>query len=536
MEKRAVTRQTAAIIAIVIIVVASLGIYFGTQPKGPSVTTTMPVTTARPTTLTIGFMVGVSTLDPAKVYIQNGAYDVMYNVFDPLVMYNPQTLELEGRLATSWQPSSGYTVWTFALRQNVKFTDGTSFNATAAKFTFDRILKANTGPAFEIADLIKSINVLDNNSIQFVLTRPFPPFPGMISGPEFGIVSPAAALAKGDTFGTAPVGTGPFMVTKFVYGSEVDLTANPNYFKGPAKIQNVIIKMFSSSSTAALALKNGEVQLIWDPLQSMAPADVTALKGTSGLVFQSWKKPYLQYLGMNTKAGRPLSDPRIRQAIADAINRTEVIDKVLGGMGYAPDSIVPPQIRGSQSVYNYPYDKTKAAALLKDAGVKPGQINLVAGFPSTSSVRQAVLTYVQSQLSPLGISVTLTPLDTSGWIQGLSNGQFDLFVIALAPDYADPYGWLQMFTGPAIPNPNRWFYNNTQVNRLTDMALGSGGNLTESNRLYGQAQTILAQDVPAIPMWGMQGYYLMTPKLQGLPNPNLSPHMSLWLYPAYLAQ
>ncbi len=522
-RRRSIGKGTIATIVVIIILLAGIaGYYEYSQFTKP------------PPTLTIGFMVGVTTLDPAKVYIQNGAYDVMNNIFDPLVRLNPQTLQLEPSLAINWTANANFTVWTFWLRKNVKFTDGTPFNASAVKFTFDRILQMGTGPAFELSPILNSVNVINNYEVQFVLKKSIPFFEYMISGPEFGIVSPTAVLKEGNNFGTEPVGTGPFYVVKYTT-SQIILKANPDYFLGPPKIKTVIINVYQSSSTAALALKSGEIQLIWDPLQAMNPTDIKSLENVSGIVVKTWEKPYLSYLGMYTGPNRPLSNPLLREAIAYAINRSAIIDKVLGGFGYVPNSVVPPQITGSVQSYNYTYNMTKAEQLIKEAGIKPGQVTLIAGYPSGNEVRQAVLTYIASQLSQLGINVQLTPVTTAAWIQGLNNGAFDLFVIALAPDYPNPYGWLQMFTSQAIPNPNRWHYVNPQVDSLISSALSSGGNTQLANVYYAQAQKIIGQQVPAIPLWGMEGYYLMSSKLHGLPYPDLLPTMCLWLYPAYLS-
>jgi peptide/nickel transport system substrate-binding protein len=168
-------------------------------------------------------------------------FRILVNIYDGLVRFKDGTLEVEPALAESWTVSEDGKTYSFNLRKDVKFHDGSAFNAEAVKFNFDRMLKEDhpfydTGPfplSFNFSS-IEAVNVIDDSAVEFKLKEAFAPFLSNLAYPTGLIVSPAAVEQHGKDFGRHPSGTGPFKFVEWVSNQRVVIDRNPDYWGGPA--------------------------------------------------------------------------------------------------------------------------------------------------------------------------------------------------------------------------------------------------------------------------------------------------------------
>jgi peptide/nickel transport system substrate-binding protein len=258
---------------------------------------------------------------------------VILNVFDTLVAWTPPDFsKVEGRLATSWTISPDGRDFTFQLREGVKFHDDTPFDAEAVKFSLERTKASNpfTQASF---GLIREIAVLSPTSLRISLSEPYPAFLSILAQPQSAIVSPTAVRKFGDQFGANPVGTGPFIFRSRQADTNIVLDANPNCFRGAPKLARLIYRIIPDASTRRLEIENGGVDVVQQAGQLAAiPSEtVQALKSNPNITILEAPSQIIRQLEFNnSKTDGPLSDIRVRRAIAHAIDYDGLLQGVFG--------------------------------------------------------------------------------------------------------------------------------------------------------------------------------------------------------------
>ncbi len=334
-------------------------------------------------------------------YVSDGeSLRVIRQIFDTLVTTEPGGTEIVPSLAESWESSADGLEWTLQLRDGVKFHDGTDFNAEAVCANFDRWYNfkgvqqspsvayywttvfggfaENEDPALG-ESLYKSCQPGDG-SVTVSLTRPSSTFISALSLPAFSIASPQALQEfgaddvsgsgedpqYGGTFGTEhPIGTGAFKFASWERGNQVVLERNDDYWGEKAKVQTLIIKPIADGPARAQALKSGDI----DGYDLVDPADVEDLEGQG---FQILRRPAFNvgYVGFNQKQ-KPLDNPKIRQAIAHAIDRENVLKTNYPEGAVVAKEFMPTEVFGyAEDVATYEYDPDKAKQLVQESGVK----------------------------------------------------------------------------------------------------------------------------------------------------------------------
>ena len=223
-------------------------------------------------TLVVAVPSDPTNLEPGTNRAEPIGSEVILNVFDTLVAWTPpEFAALEGRLAESWTVSEDGKTFDFKLREGVTFHDGTSFNADAAKFSFERTNEINSYVKATFG-LIESIEALSDTDLRITLSDPYPAFLSILAQPQAAIVSPAAVARLGDDFAVNPVGTGPFVFESYQPDTSVVMTANPDYFRGPPKIERLIFRIIPDASTRRLELESGGVDIVQQQGQLRAVA------------------------------------------------------------------------------------------------------------------------------------------------------------------------------------------------------------------------------------------------------------------------
>ena len=507
---KAISRMAIVGILIIVIVIAAIVGYYFLRPTEKI--------------LVMGTTDSVeSCLDPARAYDYFG-WEIIQSLGSGLVEYRPGATgaaeDIVPALATSWSVSEDGKVWTFNLRQGVKYEDGTEFNATHVKYTFDRGIGIADpdGPFVGIGygDIIESVTVVSKYVVRFNLKIPFSAFLSLLACQASYIVDPKYApmdavveYKAGDARGSHPMGLGPYVLTKWTReagkDTEMILEANPNYWnaaEGYPKTKKIVIKFYADSAGLALAIDSGEIDIAF---RQLSETDIDNLKTKTHLKVWEGTGAFIQYLVLQTKRA-PFNNPKIRQAVAAAINRTTVVNTVFLGQVQKLYSMIPVGMFGHKESFltlgdpNY----TRTRELLSQLGYNENNkltfklwYETSGHYPQSPQLAQVL----KSSLEASGvISVTLEGRDWAAYRTSRINEEMDAYILGWYPDYIDPDDYIYPFLHSSGGSWLHHNYNNPQMDRLIEWARG---NTTESARenLYGQIQNLMVTDCPIIPIY-----------------------------------
>jgi peptide/nickel transport system substrate-binding protein len=445
------------------------------------------------------------SLDPARTS-DIESLEVAEQVYGRLVRFAAGRLEPEPDLATSWSVSEDGTIWTFDLRPGVRFQDGTPFDAEAVVFSFERQILPDH-PAHESDFVwtrayhnIRRVRANGPMRVQFEIDRPYAPFLANLAMGPAAIVSPTAVKKWGREFGRHPIGTGPYRFVEWIPGDRITLERNPSYWDQPARTRYLVLMAMPDSRQRLQALESGAA----DVIQQLAPDDLPLVRLHPDLRLAMAPATLVSYLAMNTQR-RPLNDPRIRRAIAHAVRREALVKLVYQGLGIPAIGPLPPNVWGARSdVVTYPYDPVKARKLLAEAGwqgAREAPLKLFA--PSVASqympAPTRVAAIIKKCLAEVGVAVEVIVSDPADHQRALWAGEHDLALHGWFNDNGDPDNFLYTLldsdnTTGSRPS-NIAFYSNGWFHDVIGMAQRTTDR-TERERLYSQAQAILAIDVP----------------------------------------
>ena len=457
-----------------------------------------------PNVLVVGQIAEPKSLDPQAVTAVND-FRILMNMYDGLVRYKDGTLEVEPALAKSWTISPDGLVYTFKLREGVKFHDGTPFDAAAVKFDFDRILdKTNpyydTGP-FPLAfffSSVKQVNVKDKLTVEFVLTAPYAPLLSNLAYPTGLIISPDAVKKYGKDFGRHPSGTGPFKFAEWDSNTKVVLTRNESYWGGAPSLEAIVFRPITDANTRVAEMLSGGIDLMVE----VPPDNVKTFANNADYTVVEQAGPHLWFLILNMKEG-PFRDKRVRQAINYAIDKKALVDDVLQGTAAIAAGPTPPAFSWAydDALKPYPYDPEKARALLKAAGAEGANLTFYvtqggSGMLDPVSMGSAI----QADLAKVGLNVKIETYEWNTFLgrvnPGLA-GKADMAEMAWMTNDPDTLPYLALRTD-AFPDKggfNSGYYSNPKVDEL----LGKARQLTaqaERAKLYKQMQEIVYDDAP----------------------------------------
>jgi peptide/nickel transport system substrate-binding protein len=454
--------------------------------------------------VTIALSGNPSTLDPHKSF--NGfVFTVTNQVYETLV-HRSADGSLEPRLATGWEMVSD-TVYEFTLREGVIFHDGTPFNAEAVKFSLERLLNPDTQAIGSfIITMVQSVEVVDEYTVRVTTEAPFAPLPAHLSHPVTAIVSPAAA---GGDLGAQPVGTGPFVFESQVTGSEIRLSANPDYWGGEPTIQDVVLRVIPEVGTQVVELQAGTIDL----MSNVPPERFDDFEENQAITvdrFLGWGSVYLGY-----NVEHPvLDDPQIRRAVALAIDRESMIDTLREGQAESADTMIPETVFGSNAdVQPIPYDPERARRVLQEAGFDtPVEISL--NTFETAETRQ-IATAIQAQLSEIGIDLSVEVTDYGAFARATGESDHALWLTTWGTVTLDAdYTLYALLHSSQTNGDNRSNYRNAQVDQWLEEARRTSDN--ESRReLYARVHQQVQEDLPYLTLYYPLSSYAKRNRLQG---------------------
>jgi peptide/nickel transport system substrate-binding protein len=353
--------------------------------------------------------------DPIDTFLLNWS-TVATSVFEGLVDRN-NDLELNPGLAESWEYLDDTTLQ-FKLREGVQFHNGEPFNADAVKFTFDRLLgeEGAKGPQQSNYTSIDHVEVVDENTVNFILKSKDPVLITKLAGYGAVIIPPKYYQEKGDEyFNSHPVGTGPFEMISYEPDSKVVLEKNENYWKeGLPKLDQVTFRFIPESSTRLAELQTGAI----DIMKKVEVSQVQTAQETSFLNLVDVGTPTVYSLRFDTSKD-PVDDVKVRQAINYAIDTKAIIEEILGGYGN-PISTFQSELSfgNNPDLEPYPYDPEKAKALLAEAGVKEGT-ELDVYIPGDDATFKEIVQVVAFYLEEVGLKLNINSVEGSTLISDL---------------------------------------------------------------------------------------------------------------------
>jgi peptide/nickel transport system substrate-binding protein len=467
-----------------------------------SILTVVPAVGAENDTLVVGVSSDIHTLDPG-VSSDNYDWRQIYPCYDRLVKYKVQDgkglTEVEPMAAESWTVSGDGKVWTFIIRQGIKFDDGTALNAEAVRFAFDRTLKIGKGPADNLS-AIETMKAVDEYTLEITLKNAYGPFLQTLATDAASIVNPA--IMKNEKDGDLAQawlaqntdGSGAYRLTEWKRGERAVLEAKADYWGGAPKSPKVIVRFMTESADRRMALEQGDIDLAENILIDQIPAleknpDIKVLRFPSQLV---------EYVYLNCQK-EPLNNPKLRQALNYAVDYAGIIEHVLQGNGLQMRGPVPEGMWGHKpEVFQYTKDVEKAKALLKEAGLDKG-LNLTLIYSERRATWEQIATIMQSNFADIGVTLKIELMANPTLRDKVERGDFELCLGAWSPDFADPYMFMNFWFDSnnfGLPG-NRSFYKNDQVDQIVRQAAVLSDQ-AERTKLYGQAQDIIMTDAPYI--------------------------------------
>ncbi|MFN2526632.1 MAG: ABC transporter substrate-binding protein [Actinomycetota bacterium] len=459
-------------------------------------------------------------------------------MFEGLVTLEEGGTEVVPGLAQSWEASDDGLEWTFELQEGVTFHDGTEFNAEAVCFNFERWYNASGSfqnpsstyywqtvfggfadiePEFKESipadSLYGGCSADDEFTVTLTLTKPSAAFLPALALTNFTMASPEA-LQKYDadsgkvnaegifrptgTYSTEhPTGTGPFKFSEWVPGERLVMERNEDYwgeFEG--NIQRLIFRPIADPAALLQALQTGEVQ----GYDLVAPEDFETISGDENLQLLERPAFNVAYIGIN-QAVEPLDDLAVRQAIAHAINREEIVDAFYAGQGEVATQFMPPELFGwADDVTTYEYDPDKAKQILEDAGYDlPVQVDFA--FPTEVSrpYMPSPQDNFEAMVSDLEdccfeIETKSDPWDPD-YLDKYQTGRYGLYLIGWTGDFGDP----DNFVGTFFQDPTPQFgFDNPEIHKCLDDA-EEETDLETRTSLYEECNRLIMDFLPGIP-------------------------------------
>lgn len=473
-------------------------------------TSTKPAATITEAAATSGGMINISLhQDPPKLdpTFSTAFVDrhVFQSLFDKLIDLNEKG-KMIPMLAEKWDVSQDGKTYTFHLRHDVKFQDGTDFNAEAVKFNFDRNMDKASIRRNELGEVNK-VTVVDPYTINVELKKAFAPFLTVLTDRAGMMVSPEAVKKYGVDFASHPVGTGPFMFQDRVKGSTITLAKNPNYWqKSLPKLDKVVYKIIPDANVALMNLKSGQVDLT-----NRFPFNEISSVQKEGKL-QIVNEPGPGFRGMFLNVSKPpFNNKDLGKALDILVDRDAIVQVVLNGAGTAGHSPFPPNnfANGTSDSYVKP-DIAQAKDILRKAGIPDG-FSFTLKI-DTDPVNQQVAQMLQNMFKPAGVTMNIEKVEFGALLEQAKNANFEAATISWS-GRSDPdqniYDW---FVTGGTQNYSK--YSNQQTDKLLNDARAT---LDDAKRkeLYDQVMDIVHQDNSYIYFYHEQNVFGLSKSIKG---------------------
>lgn len=437
--------------------------------------------------ITVGYYSDASNYDPL-IASSGGDETLLYLIYDRLIDFD-ENFEPLPALAESWENVDD-TTWTLNLRENVKFHDGTKFDAEVAKFNIER---ANSDDSNK-ADLqsIESVEVVDEYTIQLNLNEPNSGLLQAFMTAAGMMVSPTALEEHGEDYTMNPVGTGPYLIESRVPDNEIVFVKNEDYWReDEPKIDKITLRVLEES-TRINALKSGEVDII-APVSSVNKED---LENSPDIVVNSEPSLNFQYIFINTGI-EPMNDKNIRKAIQYGINREDLVEAIQFGDGEAAQGIFPTEHPGAYENSQLTYDPDKAKEYIEKSNIENPTLDMLV---KPDAFDQRIAEFIQSQLKEIGITVNIEPTEVTKLVD-LAFGEAKYpATLARASGRPDPNALLDLYYSEnSYYNPGK--YKNDELAELIKDAAKETDSEKRMEIIQAANQLVMEEEAMGIPLF-----------------------------------
>lgn len=405
------------------------------------------------TDLVIAVDADIDTLHPSD-YSTTVEHDILSQLYDPLMYMNPDgTHDPEPRIAESYEISEDGLDYTFYLRDDVTFHDGTPLTSADVKFSLEMYMDSEYQGS-QVTGLA-SVDTPDDYTVVCHLESAYSPF--MLGVCQVNIASKSYFESSEDDFVNSPVGSGPYTYVGRNNGSNVTLEAYEDYYRGAASIKNVTFEVIPDQSTTAIALQTGEVNFA-----TIESASIAQLQANDAITIAEVATSGFTYVSMNTEKA-PFDNVLVRQAINYAINRDNIVAVCYDGEAEVNSNICSKDRFGySEDQLQYTYDPDKAVELLAEAGVETpydlGELLVAEKYSNIATV-------LQSDLAAVGLNVTISVKEFNSYIGELTSGNYDITALEMTLD-GDSQNLEMAFTTDYIGTANNARYSDTDMDDL----------------------------------------------------------------------
>lgn len=429
------------------------------------------------------------TLDPHTA-TDAGSMHYIENMYSTLMQYNGKYGEIEPGLAESYTVSDDLLTYTFKLHQGVKFHgSGKELTSADVKYSIERII--DKGVRANQFTAVKSIEATDPYTVVFHLKQPMAPFLTYLANPMNGIVDSDIVKANNNSLDNVDAGTGPFELVKWDKDQQLTLKKNPDYYeKGLPYLDEVDFKPVADATARTTALRNNEIDLILETTEK----ENKVLENVEGITLKSEPGTFWEYIGLNVK-DPALRDVRVRQAIANAVDRNQINQLVkLGKATVLDGGNIPPNHWAYPDIHPYAQRNVdKAKQLLQAAGSPAISLTLKVGSEYDYQVQAAQV--IKQQLAEVGITVKVESQESSVFFDALGKGDFQMAVVGWQ-GFVDPdeYTYNLFHTGEAY---NQQGYSNPEVDALLEKGRTTADEAARKD-IYKQIETTVADEAPMV--------------------------------------
>ena len=463
-------------------------------------------------TINVAMDVDAESYNPIE-YNNTTANRVAQLIYDGLIILDA-TQTAQPALAESWEINEDSTVWTFKIRQGVKFHDGSDCTAADVKYTFDEMLNPdNNSPYRSRYTSVASVETPDDYTVVFNLSDPNVP---MMVYMDLPIIPEGAMDVAG--FSTAPVGTGPYSVVSYELNSKTVLKANPDYWRGAPATENIIVHVINDNSTRLAAVEAGDVDFVHSPLTA---SDLALVEGNEDLVMTKVPGLGFTYLGLNV-ADPITGDLAVRKAIAYMTDKESISNVIYSGMDTPAVTPILTSNWAAEGLTCYEYNKDKAIAVLEEAGwvdsdndgirEKDGQkLAFTLATHTDDTSRFQVVEFMQNQLKSIGMDVSVSTTEWATFSADMTDQALTAWVAGWL-NVIDPDKTYGMFHSTG--GNNFGAYNNADVDAWLDLGRQSGDQEVRKDAYQKMAQFV-TDDVWYINLVEQAYVCITTAKMEG---------------------
>jgi peptide/nickel transport system substrate-binding protein len=459
------------------------------------------------TTLVYGTTERVTDMDPANAYDFH-TWEIFYNIYNGLMGYPAGETNLVPKLAESYSIVDDGKGYIFKLREGIKFSDGTPFNAEVVKWSLDRVIRIKGDPSWLVTDFVESVEVVSEFEVKYNLKNPVAYFPSLVATVPYYPVNPNVYPADkivtnpGELKGGKLVGLGAYQVVSFKRDQEILLDVNPAFWGEKPKNDRVVIRYYADATTMRLALEKGELDFAF---KSFNPSDINDLQKSEKIQTIEGQGPYIRYLAFQN--AKQFNDKILRQGVAAAIDRKDLIKKVFLGQNVPLYSMVPEGMwthtENFKEVYgdaNIELSKKLLASkgYNEDNKLKFEFWYTTAHYGDTEVDVAAVL---KQQFEATGVmEVTVKSAEWATYKQNWSDQIMNIYLLGWYPDYIDPDNYTNSFAGTAGSRGNGIYFSSEKWDKMfVDAQKSADPKVREA--IYKEIQTMWTDEVPTCPIF-----------------------------------